>query len=127
MLGQYTVPKILTKGEFEVHSIFTVSPILRKLCTLTVRNVLPTHMNIVSKYAWKIYDTSPSFLVASRHHFLTMKISIIYHPNIVVDNNCYDHIEICLHYITYKQQYIHMMLLIITYSKSVYSITSYCR
>ena len=44
--------KIWTKDEIEVHSIFTVSSILRKLCDLDVRNVLPAHINIVSKYAY---------------------------------------------------------------------------
>ena len=50
--GQFTTSKIWTKDKFEVHSIFTESPILRKLCTLDVRNVLPAHINIVSKYAY---------------------------------------------------------------------------
>ena len=39
--------KFWTKDEIEVHSKFTESTILRKLCTLGVRNVLPAHVNSI--------------------------------------------------------------------------------
>ena len=41
--------------------------------------------------------------------------------------SCYDHFEICLLYTACKQQYIHMMLLTISNSKSAYLITPYSR